>query len=113
MMVPRTWRQLDGEKSEDVVQEWLFLKTGALVADWKLLHVLDGHHPSRCPGIQGAVAQSGAQLSITLNQYFPPDTQPFCYGNKMVKGCGVVLGYSYSYLLGSSWRQGAVQMQAH
>lgn len=40
MMVPRTWRQLDGEKSEDVVQEWLFLKTGALVADWKLLHVL-------------------------------------------------------------------------
>lgn len=36
MMGPRTWRQLAGKKSEDVVQEWLFLK----VAGWELLCLL-------------------------------------------------------------------------
>lgn len=39
MMVPRTWKQLAGKKSEDVVQEWLFLKGGASVANWNLLRI--------------------------------------------------------------------------
>lgn len=59
------------EKTEDVVQEWLLLKAGALAAGWKLLRVLVCG-VGDVLGVQGALTQSWAQLSIRMSNYSPP-----------------------------------------